>query len=278
MILALAMAVPVSAAEITAPGVPESGAEYMPSQTESFGEGLWELFKDAVSQIQPDLAEAAQVCMGVIAAVLLVSLLHHFPGGSVHTAELAGTVTVSVLLLKNTNSLIHIGTQTILELSEYGKLLLPVMTSAMAAQGGLTASAAIYTGTALFNAILSTLISKLLIPMIFLFLAVSVANSALGEDILKKLSQFIKWLMVWCLKVILYVFTGYIGISGVISGTTDAATLKAAKLTISGVVPVVGGILSDASEAVLVSAGVVKNAAGIYGIFAILAVFIGPFL
>ena len=78
--------------------------------------------------------------------------------------------------------------------------------------------------------------------------------------------------------MILYVFTGYIAISGVVSGTTDAATLKATKLTISSVVPVVGGILSDASEAVLVSATAVKNAAGLYGLFAVLAIWIGPFL
>ena len=61
-------------------------------------------------------------------------------------------------------------------------------------------------------------------------------------------------------------------------GTTDAAALKATKVTISSVVPVVGGILSDASEAVLVSAGLMKNAAGIYGILAVLAVFLSPFL
>ena len=67
-------------------------------------------------------------------------------------------------------------------------------------------------------------------------------------------------------------------ITGVVSGTTDAAALKAAKMTISSVVPVVGGILSDASESVLVSAGLMKNAAGIYGILAILAVFLEPFL
>ena len=40
----------------------------------------------------------------------------------------------------------------------------------------------------------------------------------------------------------------------------------------------VGGILSDASEAVLVSAGTVKNAAGIYGMLAVIAIWIGPFL
>ena len=52
--------------------------------------------------------------------------------------------------------------------------------------------------------------------------------------------------------------------------------LKATKLTISGMVPVVGSIMSDASEAVLVSAGLMKNAAGIYGLLAVIALWIGP--
>jgi hypothetical protein len=40
----------------------------------------------------------------------------------------------------------------------------------------------------------------------------------------------------------------------------------------------VGGILSDSSEAVLVSMRMIKNTAGIYGILAVLAVFMGPFI
>lgn len=272
------LAVPVSAVEITAPDVPRSGEELMPEDTQSFGEGLWQLVRNAMGSLRPDLAEASGVCLSAIAVVLLVSILENFPGGAKKATDLAGTVAISAILLQNTNSLIHLGTQTIRELSEYGKLLLPVMTSALAAQGGLTGSAALYAGTAVFDSILSSLISNLLVPMIYLYLAIAATNSAVGEDILKKLGKFMKWLMVWCLKIVLYVFTGYMGITGVVSGTTDAASLKAAKLTISGVVPVVGGILSDASEAVLVSAGVVKNAAGIYGIFAVLAVCIGPFL
>lgn len=278
ILLVFYVALPVSAESITPPPVPESGAKFMPEDTESFGEGLWALITDATAQIRPDLAEAAAVCMNVIAAAVLVSILRQIPGGSNKIADLAAAVAISVLLLNRSNSLIHLGTQTITDLSEYGKLLLPVMTSAVAAQGGLTVSAALYTGTALFDTVLCSLISKLLIPMIYLFLAVSVANSAVGEDLLKQIGKFIKWVTTWSLKILLYVFTGYISITGVISGTADAATVKAAKLTISGVVPVVGGILADASEAFLVSAGLIRNAAGIYGIFAILAVFIGPFL
>lgn len=278
ILLAGLLVLPVSAVEITAPEVPQSGAAFMPGDTTSFGEGLWSLVREALANLRPDLAEASGVCLSAIVVVLLVSILETFPGNTKKTADLAGAVAISALLLQGTNSLIRLGTQTIRDLSEYGKLLLPVMTSAMAAQGGLTGSTALYTGTALFDTVLVSLIRSVLVPMIYLYLAVSATNSAVGEDILKRLAQFLKWLMVWCLKIVLYVFTGYMGITGVVSGTTDAAALKAAKLTISGVVPVVGGILSDASEAVLVSAGVVKNAAGIYGIFAILAVCIGPFL
>ena len=79
-------------------------------------------------------------------------------------------------------------------------------------------------------------------------------------------------------KILLYFFTGYMGIKGVVIVTTDAAALKATKLAISGMVPVVGGILSDTSEAVLVGAGVVKNAIGVYGLLSVLAVWISPFL
>jgi len=97
-------------------------------------------------------------------------------------------------------------------------------------------------------------------------------GQALGEEALKKLADLLKWLMTWGLKIILYLFTGYIGLTGVVSGTTDAAAMKAAKLTVSGMIPVVGGILSDASEAVLIGADAAKNAVGIYGMLAVLAI------
>lgn len=277
MLLSL-LAMPVAAVDLAAPEVPKSGRELMPASQESFGQGLLEILRDAIGYFQPDLKEAAGICFKVIAAVMAVSLLRSLPGSTGKTVELAGTAAVAVMLLNAANSLITLGTQTVTEISEYGKLLLPVMTAAMAAQGGVTTASALYAGTAFFDTLLSSLIAKLLTPMIYLLLALGVACSAVGEDILKKLRDTIKWAMTWALKIILYVFTGYISITGVVSGTTDAAALKAAKLTISGVVPVVGNILSDASEAVLVSAGTVKNAAGIYGLLAVLAVFIGPFL
>lgn len=269
---------PVRGVDIAAPEVPDSGRDLMPYETDSFGEGLWEIVLEALEVLKPDFAEGLKICGQIIGVVLLLSILKSMHKSTHRIADMVGTIVICMIMLTATNSMVNLGTVTIVELSEYGKLLLPVMATALAAQGGVTASASLYTGTAVFNAVLSTVVSKILIPFIFVYLSVAVANCAMEDDLLKRLCDLIKGIATWCLKVVLYIFTGYISITGVISGTTDAAALKAAKLAISGAVPVVGGILSDASETVLVSAGVVKNAAGIYGLLAILAVTVGPFL
>ena len=272
------MVMPVSALEITPPEVPEAGAQLMPEDTTSFSNALQELLQKALLTIRPDLDEVSHISVAVICIVMVFSLFHSFSGSPQKIAYIAGSFTIVSVLLTSTNSLIRLGTSTITELSNYGKLLLPVMTAAMASQGGVTTSTALYAGTAAFDLILTSVISKILVPAVYFFLAMAAANSAIGEDILKRLRDFIKWLISWTLKTLLTVFTTYMGITGVVSGTTDAVALKATKFTISSVVPVVGGILADASEAVLVGAGLVKNAVGIYGIIAVLAVFLAPFL
>ena len=278
VLILFCLSIPVSAAEFTAPTVPEYAEDWMPETDLSFTEALLELLGKAVTKIQPSVGEGIGVCLRITAVVLLVSLVRHFQSSAGQAADLCGTVIIGLLLLSASRSMIALGAETVTQISDYGKLLLPVMTSAMTASGSTTASAGLYLGTAFFDSLLSSAISAALIPLVYAFLALSVANCALGEDALKQLKDFVKWLITWTLKTVLYIFTGYMGITGVVSGTTDAATLKAAKLTISGVVPVVGSILSDASEAVLVSAGLLKNAAGIYGLLAILSIWIGPFL
>ena len=255
ILLTVVLALPASAMEYTAPEPFEDALELMPVESESFGKDLWKVITAAIGKAQPQIAEAAA-----------------------QTADLVGVLAAAVLLLRSTQSMVALAAETVTELSEYGKLLLPVMAAALASQGGITSSTALYAGTAAFDAVLASGITKLLVPMVYIFLTLAVVAAATGEKMLGSLRDFLKWLVTWCLKTILYVFTAYIGITGVVSGTTDAATLKATKLTMSGMIPVVGGILSDASEAVIVGAGVMKNAVGVYGMVALIAIWIAPFL
>ena len=272
------LAYPVSAVEYTAPSAPGAAQPYMPDEQETFSQGLWYILKTATSRLKPDLANAAKVCFRVIAVVLLLSILNSFSEYAKNCIRLIGAVVIGILLLEPVNTFIQLGANTVTEVGDYGKLLLPVMTAALAAQGGITTSSALYMGTVFFNALLSSLIIQFIVPGVYIYLCLCVANSAVEQNMLKRIQDFVKWVISWSLKIVLYIFTGYISITSVISGTVDSSTLKAAKLTISGAVPVVGKILSDATDTILISAGMMKNTAGVYGIFAIIALCIGPFL
>lgn len=269
---------PVNALEMTVPEAPEAAQEFLNDKPDSFTDGLLSILQQALPVIAPSFSESSQICAGMVGICLLLSLGGNLSGRQSDLLNLCSALSIGAVMLRASKSMVTLGVDTVEQISEYGKLLLPVLTAALTAEGGVTVSAALYAGTAFFNAVLSAAISKLMIPLIYSYICLSISACAIETHMLQKMKDVVKWAMTWILKIILYVFTGYIGISGVVSGSTDAMALKATKLTISGVVPVVGSILADASEAVLVSAGVVKNAAGVYGVLVILALAIGPFI
>lgn len=273
--LVILLSLPVRAMEFSAPAPPEEAAEYLPEEADSFGEGLLHVLSAAVETIHPALHEGARCCLRALCAVLLTAVAGQFSGKK-NSLELAGTAAVAALLLEPSSALMEQGITTVRELRSYANLLLPVMASALAASGGVSASGALYMGTAVFDGVLSELVTKALVPMLGVFLALSIAHGAVGEPLLGKLRDLCRWCMEWSLKLTLYLFTGYMTVTGVISGTADAAAGKAAKIAISGAVPVVGGILSDATDAVLLSASILGGGAGIWGILTVIAIFCAP--
>ena len=104
------------------------------------------------------------------------------------------------------------------------------------------------------------------------------AAACLPENRLGALAEGVKKVVTWLLTGAVLAFTAYLSVVRVITGSADAVTVKMAKAAISGVVPVVGGIISDASETVLAGAGMLKNTIGIFGTLAILAACAYPFL
>ena len=278
VILVILLSLPVRAMDFSAPAAPENAEEFLPKEADTFAEGLWNVLKAAVSALEPSLAGAVRSCVRLFGAMLMVALAGQvLPKGS-RALDLMGTAAVSALLLEPSGILMEFGVQTVRDLQEYGRLLLPVLASALAATGGVAASTGLYVGTAVFNTLLSSAIPLAMLPALKLLLALSIAHGAVGEPILARLGALVRFCSEWALKLGLYLFTGYMAVTGVVSGTADALAGKAAKLAVSGAVPVVGGILSDAADAVLLSAATLGSGAGVWGVLTILAVFLTPAL
>lgn len=274
---AVSITLPAGAEALSAPEISGAAKEWMPETMDSFGKSLESMLLKLLPAFRQELPEAFRVGIGVFSCVLLISILKA-TGEKRSPAELAGAVCISAILLKKSQTMFSLAADTVTEIGEYQKLFLPVLTAASAAQGKLSASAALYIGTSAFTAFLSSILRGLMFPVVGFFLAVSIAHCAVGENMLKQIKEQLKKLAVWFLKTVLTVFFTYMSITGAVTGSADRAAVKTAKAAISAAVPVIGGSLAEASEALLISAEVAKNAIGIYGILACTAIFLSPFV
>jgi len=236
-------------------------------------------------------------------------------GSPSRSVSLAGTLAVTAVAVADVNALLGMGTGAIARMTSFANVLLPTAAALTAATGAVTGAAArqlaaalfsdllvnlihclptaaaltaatgAVTGAAarqlaaaLFSDLLVNLIHGLLVPLLYGYIAASAAQAAVGENRLKRLADLLKWTVTTVLTVVTMAFVGYLTASGVVAGTADAATVKAAKFAISGAIPVVGGILSDAAETVLASAGILKGTVGVFGMVTILGICLIPLL
>lgn len=231
---------------------------------------------DALSGIFRD----ALKCAGAIfAAAMLTSvaapLLPKSQGG-IDYVNLIGAAAILTAGVGGAASLIGEAAEVITELTDFSKLLLPVMASASAVSGAAASAAAKYAASSLFLSLLMTLGQKVILPMIYLYLAASAGEAAFGGcgGIAKLLSKGVTRL----LTLVALAFTLYLTVTGLIASSADAAAVKLTKTAISTLLPVVGGMISDAADAVASGMGVVRACAGAVGVVSVLAVCLAPFL
>lgn len=290
IVLVLLLALPVSALEQSGTeagnlteGLEEEARELLPEYTPGEPLNLWEELKQMLLRTLDEgtlrLREGLSLCSLLLCILLLCSVADLRGEGERNGGiRLVGAVGLCTVMLGSFRGMIHMSAETVEAISNYSAFLTPVMASACAMGGGVSTASALYAGTVLFSQVLLRLISGLLIPCVYFFLAIATAEAALEHNILGELRELIGWVISKSLRILLYVFIAYMSVTGVISGTVDASAVKAAKATMSGMIPVVGNILSDASEALLASAAVLKSSAGIFGMLAVLAICLAPLL
>ena len=191
---------------------------------------------------------------------------------------IAGVLAITALTMTDMAVMIGLGRDTLGRMEGFSSVLLPVMAVLTAATGNVTSAAVHQGATVLFSQLLITAMDRLLVPLVYAYVAVSCAHAAVGNPGLSKVAGLLKGAATSILTALLLAFVGYLTASGAIAGSVDAAAVKAAKLAISRAIPVVGGILADASESVLAGAGALRGTVGLVGLLVVLALCLTPFL
>ena len=269
-------------------GLEEAGKDYLEDVDLEAGisldEGLDYILDTGSGQLFGVLRKALRSGMLLVVIVVLCGLAEGLYSGTGSAGQmtdvvpLVGALAITAVAVTDVHSLIGMGREAVAAMETFSKVLIPMVTAAAAASGSPGSAVARQFATMLFSDVLMTLINRLLLPLVYGYIAAGVAYAAIGNEGLKRIAGTLKWLVTTILTAVLLCFIGYLSVSGVIAGAADAATIKAAKFAMSSIVPVVGGILSDAAETVLVGAGMLKNAVGVFGLLVVLGICVAPFL
>lgn len=262
-----------------------AAGEYAPEEGQEGGTdlnaGLGALAEKAQAQLGGVVRRGVKSGVILLAVVLFCALaegLSEVGGRSRMGVEMVGALAVWGVAVGDVNSLMGLGREAIEAMKGFTAVLLPTMAAAASAAGTPTSAVARQMATVLFSDLLMMLISNILIPLTYAYVAAAAINAAVGNNALKRLAKSMKGVVTGTLTAVMVAFVGYLSVSGVVTGSADAISVKTAKMAISGMVPVVGGVLSDAAETVLAGAGALKNTIGVFGMLVILGICLTPFL
>ena len=259
-------------------------------QTEAYGitpetdvqQELGKLLEQVPELLQLRFSSGLRTGVKVMAVVLMCALGQGMEGAGkgngLSAIRLAGALSITALTMTDVSAMIGLGRDTIACMDVFAAVLLPVMAGLTALTGSVTAAAVRQGATVVFSKGLVAAMDGLLIPLVYAYVAVSCARAAVGNSGLDRLAQGIKSVVTGSLTILLVAFVGYLTASGAIAGSVDVSRVKAARMAISRAIPVVGGILADASETVLAGAGALKGSVGAAGLLVVLTICLAPFL
>ena len=144
---------------------------------------------------------------------------------------------------------------------------------------GHAVTAASYQTVVLFAAELITLLAThLLFPLLTVSLALGMAGSLDTGLRLDSLSSAINKGAAWLLGITTTLFVGLLTLQGIVGGAADTLSSRALRFSLSSMVPVVGGSLSEAFSAVKGCLGLLKSTVGGFGMLATALIVLPPLL
>ena len=223
------------------------------------------------------VASAARNAALLLAIVFLSALCASLSvsGACGKVTQMAGTVAVAALSVTHVTSCIS---EALATLRDFSKILLPSMCAAAAASGAATSAAAKYAATSLFLDVLLSAETAVLLPLLYLYAGTVICGTTLENDVLASLSGLLRKAFRLLLIGFASVFTLYLSLTGILTGSADAAAAKAVKTAVSAALPVVGSIVADAASTVTSSAAILRSGIGVVGVVSVAAMCVTPYL
>lgn len=243
--------------------------------------------KTVISYMWEKLKYSAAAPVRLFGIVLSVIILGAASGaaadslGNKGSIGLYRTITVMIaiiLTVPSMESCIKNAAQTLKSGSEFMLCYVPVFAGISAAAGNAASSLSYNAIVLLIAEISVNIASDMLMPVISVCMAMNIIDAVNPTFSLSSLTGLMKKMTTLLLGFGMTVFTGLLSIQSIVGASADTLGVKAAKFVVSNFVPVVGSAVADAYSTMRSGLGLLRGAAGAFGIIALCVTLLPPVL
>jgi len=255
---------------------------------ESIREGEFEFdYKKFLGNLGNFLVKEVRNNIGILVQIVIIALLM----GLLHNLESAFSkdgvsqiafyvcyILMITLLISGFTNIYNIAKDSILEITKFMNVLIPIVVGLVVASGGVTVSTIIYPLLTFATQFISGFIAKFLLPVSMICFALNIVSNVSKKVSVSRIIKFLESASMWALGIILTIFVGTLSLEGTIASTVDGVTVKTAKFLFSGSIPVVGKLLGDSVDTILGSTLIMKDAIGFVGVVILLSLALVPII
>ncbi len=238
--------------------------------------GIFRLTADLIGEKASGPLGTLALCLGIMLICSLVEGTDITVGDKTleGVSSAVGALCICTAIVVPMCSMISRAVEIINGASGFILLYVPIMTGLMASSGHEISAGSYYTVLMGAGQIITQLSSKLIAPVMNVFLALSVTSSLSPRLNLSSLCSMIHKCAKWVLTLVMGMFVTVLSAQTFVSASLDNVSKRALRFTVSSFVPVVGGVLSETLSAFSGSLELLKSGAGVFVIIASACIFL----
>ena len=238
---------------------------------------IFNLFLSGFINIAPILITIGMIAIlcGTLSNLRSKNTLGKNSGEMVHyVCYMAIVLTIMTALLQ----IINLTTKIINNMRTFMAIIFPVILTLITASGGTASGQLFQPLTAILTGGITEIIVGIVVPIFIVITILSVVSNLSNNIKLNKLADFFKNAGQWLMGICFTVFIAFLSIQGILAGTMDGVSIRAAKYAIGHSIPIVGNYIKDGFDLVLGSCVLIKNAAGVTGMLLLIAMVLAPII
>ncbi len=244
------------------------------------------IFEKAIGIIFDSLSDGKSSLLSsfgaLLATVILCAAMNAMKLGNSESLDSAGAY-ISVLALSGvTYSVIYKLFILVIAAMESLNLaissLLPIMASLHSFGGTVSAGAAGNSGLLIFLTIISTICTKVLMPLMQISFALCLVGAMPGSVNLSSVTSLVKNTATVIMSFLFSLLGFSLYLQTAIASSADTYLTQSLRFASGRFVPIIGGMLGEAAKTVIASVSVVKSTVGAAGLVTVLSAIIPPLI